>query len=166
MPYLRVSAVTLLLVYWIAFSGLAWGQEVPNAQREVIYGHKNGMALSMGVFSASARPSGKGIIYVVSGGFYSAWEWLPQVRTQVNPLLDRGYTVFAVLHGSTPRYTVPDVISYVHRAVRFVRYYAGEYGVNPAQLGIYSGSAGGHLALMIATADEKVNHFKFWQTGW
>jgi acetyl esterase/lipase len=40
----------------------------------------------------------------------------------------------------------------MHRAMRFVRFHAPEYGVDPDHLGITGGSAGGHLSLMQGTA--------------
>ena len=40
----------------------------------------------------------------------------------------------------------------MHRAVRFVRYHARDYQIDPDHLGITGGSAGGHLSLMLGTA--------------
>ena len=71
------------------------------------------------------------------------------------PLLDRGYTIFAVVHGSQPRYTVPEIIPDINRAVRFIRYHAKDYGIDPQRIGICGASAGGHLSLMIGTAGSK-----------
>src|SRR5262249_26205854 len=70
------------------------------------------------------------------------------------PFLQRGYTVFAVCHGSMPRYTIPEIIQDMHRAVRFIRHTAKEHGIDPDRLGIAGGSAGGHLSLMIGTAGD------------
>ncbi len=156
-PCLRVSAVTLLMVCWMALSSPAWGQAVANAQREVIYGHKDGMALTMVVVTPKAKVNGKGIIHVVSGGWFSTHEWIPNTVLQSEPYLQRGYTVFVVLHGSQPKYTAPEIPPDIHRAVRFVRYHARDFRIDPNHIGITGGSAGGHLSLMIATADDRVN---------
>ena len=71
----------------------------------------------------------------------------------IRPLLDRGYTVFAVVHGSQPRFTVPEIIQDMNRAVRFIRYHAKDYGIDKARIGI-SGAhrRAGHLSLMLGTA--------------
>jgi acetyl esterase/lipase len=61
--------------------------------------------------------------------------------------LDRGYTVFAVVHGSQPKYVITEVTEDIHRATRFIRHNAGKYGVNPDHIGIFGASAGGHLSL-------------------
>jgi dipeptidyl aminopeptidase/acylaminoacyl peptidase len=39
----------------------------------------------------------------------------------------------------------------VRRALRFIHLKGGEYGVNPDRLGVFGGSAGGHLSLMLGT---------------
>jgi acetyl esterase/lipase len=72
-------------------------------------------------------------------------------------MTDRGYTVFAVVHGSQPKFTIPEILEDMHRAVRFIRVHASDYGIDPDRLGIYGGSAGGHLSLMQGTAGKPGN---------
>jgi acetyl esterase/lipase len=90
------------------------------------------------------------VIFVVSGGWFSAHEAINE--GMVAPYLKHGYTVFAVVHGSQPKYTIPDVLADMHRAVRFIRHNAKEYGIDPDAVGICGGSAGGHISLMQGTA--------------
>src|SRR4029453_1827996 len=96
------------------------------------------------------KANGKGIIFCVSGGWVSDKIMMNPAFAQ--PFLDRGYTVFAVLHGSQPKFTIPEVLEDMHRAVRFIRHNAKKYNVDPEKLGIAGGSAGGHLSLMQGTA--------------
>ncbi len=122
---------------------------------DVIYGRKHGTALTFDVFKPKAKANGLGVIFCVSGGWYSAHENIPIVF--ITPLTDRGYTVFAVVHGSQPKFQIPEVLADMHRAVRFIRHNAGKYGIDPDRIGIYGGSAGGHLSLMQGTAGTKGN---------
>jgi acetyl esterase/lipase len=119
---------------------------------DVVYGRKHGMALTMDVFSPKENSNGLGVIFVVSGGWVSghAGVSLPLME----PLLKHGYTVFAVIHGSQPRYTIPEAIEDINRSVRFIRHHARDYAIDPAHLGIYGLSAGGHLSLMQGTAGD------------
>ena len=120
---------------------------------DVVYGRKAGMALTLDVFQP-ARQNGAGVIFLVSGGWASSHDDLSMVHVDVSnyeTYLRRGYTVFAVVHGSMPRFNVPDIILDVQRAVRYIRHNAAEYGVDPNRLGVLGSSSGGHLALMIAT---------------
>jgi len=52
---------------------------------------------------------------------------------------------------SQPEATVMEIAEDVNRAVRYVRHYARDYGVDPQRLGVTGGSAGGHLSLLLAT---------------
>jgi acetyl esterase/lipase len=115
--------------------------------RDVIYGRKAGLALTMDVIAPKEKPNGLGIVFVVSGG----WRSHPGViRPEMYaPFLRHGYTLFAVVHGSQPKFTVPEIVEDVHRAVRFIRYHAKDYRIDPDRLGITGGSAGGHLSLLI-----------------
>jgi len=122
---------------------------------EVIYGRKDGMALTMVVLKPNVKSNGKAIINVISGGWVSSYDWMPWAINDSKPFRDRGYTVFSVLHGSQPRYTIPDAVADLHRAVRFIRYHAADYGIDGAKLGITGSSAGGHLSLMMGTEDAK-----------
>src|SRR5205814_1426262 len=96
--------------------------------------------------------NGAAIIFCVSGGWFSSHD---NVNTGfVSEFLKRGYTVFAVVHGSQPKFTIPEVLQDMHRAVRFIRFHATDYKIDPNRLGIAGGSAGGHLSLMQGTAGD------------
>ena len=120
---------------------------------DVVYGHKDGMALTFDVFTPAA-PNGVGILNMVSGGWISRWTPPDEARPRYAALLSRGFTVFAVRHGSSPRFTVPEAYADVRRAVRFVRLHADTYGIDPDRLGVYGGSAGGHLSLLLGLASD------------
>src|SRR6185295_15435974 len=113
---------------------------------DVIYGRKFGTALTLDVFRP-AKPNGYGIALMVSGGWFSAHEAINANFFQ--PLLNRGYTVFAVVHGSQPKFNITEIVPDINRAIRFIRHNADKYGVQPDKLGITGGSAGGHLSLMM-----------------
>ncbi len=122
---------------------------------DVVYGHKAGMALTFDVFAPMGEPNGAGILFMVSGGWVSMWAPPEVVRPRFDALLDEGFTVFAVRHGSSPQFKVPEAYEDVQRAVRFVRLHASTYGVDPDRLGVWGGSAGGHLSLMLGLASDQ-----------
>jgi acetyl esterase/lipase len=120
-------------------------------QSDVIYGRKFGLALTMEVF-APAKPNGLGVIWVVSSSGKSSREQTlqPSFARRISPLLEHGYTVFAVIHGSAPAFQVQDYVHDVRRAVRVVRHRATELGIDAQRLGIAGSSSGGLIALMVA----------------
>ena len=71
--------------------------------------------------------------------------------------MEKGYTVFAVMHGSQPRYAIPEQVSDLRRAVRYIRYNAAKFKIDADRIGITGGSSGGHLALLVATAEDNIN---------
>jgi len=121
-------------------------------QRNVIYGHKYGMSLTMDVFTpADAR--GLAVLWVVSGSGRSSVDRIdkPSYQRCFRILLHKGYTVFAVVHSSAPRFTLQDMVPDIHRAVRFVRSHAQDFGIQADRIGIAGASAGGFLALLMGT---------------
>ncbi|OHB78550.1 MAG: esterase, partial [Planctomycetes bacterium RBG_16_64_10] len=121
----------------------------------VIYGRKFGTALTMDVFTPAKNANRAGVVFVVSGGWFSDHQAVSPVF--LTELLQRGYTVFAVVHGSQPKFTIPEIVADMHRAIRFVRFHADQYGVDPNRLGITGLSAGGHLSLMQGTGGDLGN---------
>ena len=115
---------------------------------DVIYGRKFGTALTLDVFQPHPA-NGLGIVLMVSGGWFSSHEAIN--ADYLRPLLSRGYTVFAVVHGSQPKFTITEIVQDIHRAVRFIRHNAARYAVDPDRLGITGSSAGGHLSLTLGT---------------
>src|SRR5262245_48932000 len=119
-------------------------------KQDVIYGRKYGVALTMDAFTPVKTANGAAVIFAVSGGWVSRHEAIQPAL--VTEFLKRGYTVFAVCHGCQPKFTIPEILDDMHRAVRFIRYHAKEYGVDPDRFAMCGASAGGHLSLMLGTA--------------
>ena len=121
---------------------------------DVVYGHKHGLALTFDVFKPTENANGAGVLYMVSGGWYSRWGPPERAKGRFAPLTDKGFTVFAVRHGSSPKFSIPEAVADVRRSVRFVRLNADRFQVDPNRLGVYGASAGGHLSLMLGTASD------------
>jgi acetyl esterase/lipase len=121
---------------------------------DVVYGHKDGLAMTLDVYRPAVTPNGAAILFMVSGGWYSRWAPPEQTQGILQPYLDHGFTMMAVRHGSSPRYTIPEAVADVRQAVRFVRRHANRWNIDPERLGVLGMSAGGHLALMLGTTGE------------
>jgi acetyl esterase/lipase len=133
-----------ILILLLAFTATSQTDVEFKRTEDVIYGRRPGVALTLDVFQPS-KPNGYGLALMVSGGWFSSHEAINPAFIQV--FLNRGYTVFAVVHGSKPKYVVTEIIEDIHRAIRFIRYNAGNYGIKPDHIGILGASAGGHLSL-------------------
>jgi len=126
----------------------------PVRTQDVIYGRRDGLALTLDVFQPPGKANGAALVLVVSANFESSPESVSLLSTYgvLAEPLKRGYTVFAVVPSSQPRYTVLEMREDVNRAVRFVRHNARRYGVDPGRIGIGGVSSGGLLALQVAVA--------------
>lgn len=148
----RFLAIALIL----GFSTLARSQPEYDVRADVVYGHKDGLAMTYDVFTPKQNPKGIGLLFMVSGGWVSTWMPPEQLAgTFLTRFLDAGYTVFAVRHGSSPRYLVPECAADVKLALRHIDQHASDHGIDRSKLGVFGFSAGGHLSLILGT---QTNH--------
>jgi len=144
---------------------------------DIVYGHDYGMAMTYDVYVPS-HPNGAGIILINSGGWKSPYDTFKVVdngkyrfttdkemlASDSWPILSpkklvlNGYTVFEVRHGSEPKFEMPEIVSHVRRALRFIVHHAKDYGVDANRIGLFGGSASGHLALLIGLSSELPLH--------
>ena len=152
----------MLLAAALLATPLAAGSEA-RVHADVVYGHKMGMALTFDALVPTEQ-NGAGVLFMVSGGWFSRWSDPHRIVAgssrragAIGDLLENGYAVFMVRHGSAPLFKVPDAVADVRRAVRYVRLNADDFGVDPDRLGVTGGSAGGHLSLMLGNASDEGN---------
>jgi acetyl esterase/lipase len=140
-----------------------------------VYGHRFGLALTFDVYTPG-NSNGAAVLFINSGGYASGlmrqcekgedsvWRFLPadavgkwdlpqllMEQYSFHKLLAAGFTVFDIRHGSTPRFTIDEMFEDCSRAVRYIKFHAKEYGIDAGRVGLWGGSAGGHLALLLGT---------------
>lgn len=140
----------LLVLYGLLVARSAFPESPAPYKRteDVIYARKFGTALTLDVFEP-AQKNGAAVLFMVSGGFVSSHGAI-NAKTY-SPFLERGYTVFAVVHACQPKFQIPEITQDIHRAVRYVRHNAVRWGIDTNKFGITGGSAGGHLSLTLGT---------------
>jgi acetyl esterase/lipase len=124
---------------------------------DVVYGHKLGLAMTCDVFTPTENANGAAVLFMVSGGWYSNWAPPEQTQYMFQPLTNKGFTVFAVRHGSSPKFSIPEAVADVRRSVRFIRMNAEKFKIDPNRIGVFGMSAGGHLSLILGTASDEGN---------
>ena len=142
----KIAVEKILLLGFLTF-GMAVNGEV-TFKNDIVYGHKDGMALIYDVL-VPETPNEAAILFMMSGGWYSSWAPPERRALQFKDMLDAGFTVVPIYHGSAPRYHIPDAYSDVSRAVRHIKMNAEDYGIDVNRIGVTGGSAGGHLSLML-----------------
>ena len=129
--------------------------------KNIVYGMYSGLALLMDIHYPTSS-NGIGLIHVSGSGFnrplsLNAKQLNHQghVKIECEKLLENGYTIFTINHRSTPRFKFPAPIKDAQRAVRFIRYNAEKFKINPKKIGAIGGSSGGNIVLMLGLLDGK-----------
>ncbi len=100
------------------------------------------------------RP-GAPIAVQVHGGSWVRGRRDSQARPLMYHLAEQGWVVAAPSYRLSPEATLPDQIVDVKRAIAWLRSAAGDLGADPGFVAVTGGSAGGHLAAMVAlTGDD------------
>jgi len=129
--------------------------------RNVPFARVGGRVLKLDVF-APADPAPAGVrrpaLLQIHGG---AWV-IGDKREQGIPLLKAlardGWVGFNANYRLSPAATWPDHLVDIKRALAFIRDHAEEYGVDPDFVAVTGGSAGGHLAAMVALTQNQARY--------
>jgi acetyl esterase/lipase len=121
---------------------------------DVQYCTGGGRPLLMDIYApkdAASKPA-PAVLWIHGGGWRSGSKSDRRVATL---LATNGFvsaTLDYRLSGEAP---FPAAIEDCKCGVRFLRANAAKYGIDPQRIGAAGGSAGGHLALLVGTADER-----------
>lgn len=169
----RVVCMLLLVAVSVTWAQTQGNSESPKVEpsRRVVYGEKQGTALTMEVFRPQ-KANGAAILFINSGGFMSPiferensadpasrFLFLSGAGEKIDlgmtfgfkELLFAGFTVFDVRHGSAPQFKLDEIVADCERAVRFVRENAADFRIDAHRIGVWGMSAGGYLAGYLAT---------------
>ena len=134
-----------VLIPWLAFH-----RRDIKVVRDVPFSEVDGQVLKLDVFSPKTPGARRPALLQIHGG---AW-FLGFKQYQGIPLLGhmaaQGWVGFNVDYRLSPRATFPAHIIDVKRALAWIREHADEYGVDPDFIVVTGGSAGGHLAALLA----------------
>ena len=157
------------MVFALAIAHVASGQPLQpgplstpgvSVTQDVVYGHKDGLALTYDVFKP-ARPNGGAVIHVQCGGWNSRYYPPDRLGARDRPnydeVLKRGFSLIQLRHGSTPRYNVPEIAADVDRGVRHIHMRAAQLGIDPNRIGIYGNSCGGMHSVLIGVKGDTGN---------
>jgi len=124
-------------------------------ESDVTYCMVDGVALKMDVYYPfENRGRFAATMFVHGGGWSSGDKAKGAGAADIPALQQAGFLVVSVNYRLAPEYEFPAMIEDVKCAVRSLRAHADEYNLDPNRIGVYGGSAGGHLVAMLGTTDE------------
>lgn len=117
--------------------------------RNLAYGEA-GFRNLLDVYRPKTPAQGCPVLLQIHGGAWTVGRKDQQGLPLMNHLASRGWVCVAPNYRLSPRATFPDHLVDVKRALAWVREHIREYGGDPDFVVVTGGSAGGHLASLVA----------------
>ncbi len=95
-----------------------------------------------------AETAGAPLIVWIHGG---GWEQGSYHQNPARAMTGRGYAVASIGYRLSSQAKYPAQIEDCKAAIRWLRAHAAVYGIDPARVGVWGASAGGHLAALLGT---------------
>jgi len=120
--------------------------------RDVVFARVAGRRLKLDVYKPAlpGGPSRRPAILQIHGGAWVFGDKREQGIPVCTHLAAAGWVAFNVNYRLSPGATFPDHLVDLKHALAWIREHAEEYGVDPGFIAVTGGSAGGHLATMMA----------------
>ncbi len=118
--------------------------------RDVPYCPQTSDTLKMDIYHP-AKPNGAAVMFIHGGGWSHGSKEGGSNNELWAALLDRGYVVASIDYRLAPEFQFPAQMQDVDCAVVYLKTHASELGIDPARIGVYGSSAGGHLASLLGT---------------
>jgi acetyl esterase/lipase len=133
-------------------------REVPHfpSMRDVTYGKAEDVELKLDLyFPKETKGKLPVTVYVHGGGWQNGDKSMGAGAMAIGELVKRGYLVVSINYRLAPAHKFPAQIEDVKCAIRFLRAHAKDYNLDPKRIGVWGGSAGGHLVALLGTSDDK-----------
>lgn len=101
----------------------------------------------------AGQATGAGVL-VLPGGGYQILTLPGEGPIPARFFRDNNVAAFVLRYRKGPRYHYPTTLLDAQRAMRLIKSRAREFGIDPERVGVLGGSAGGHLAALVATLHE------------
>lgn len=153
---LAVAAGSIIIVL-AGIGTFAQISKSPQLKADVAYANIGGKPLLMDVYRSDISPSRpQPLVVLVHGGGWCSGN-RKQMADMAVGLARLGYCAVTVEYRLAPQVHFPEPLSDVKTAIIYLKSHAAEFNIDPSRIGIVGGSAGGHLALLVAVTNSEVN---------
>lgn len=122
-------------------------------QKDIVYKQVDSTSLQLDIYKLKNLSEAAPVLIFIHGG-----AWAKGERSDYLPyLLDyaqKGYVTITVSYRLSGAAHFPAAVQDVQSAVQWIREHSAAHMINPEKIALIGGSAGGHLAMMVAYADE------------
>ncbi len=114
------------------------------------FGREQAMNLEVDVYRNAAKPTGCPVLFQIHGGGWMIGTKDEQALPLKNQMASAGWLCVTTNYRLSPAATFPDRLFVCKRALAWIREHVAEYGGDPDFIVVTGGSAGGHLAALVA----------------
>jgi len=126
----------------------------PNAICNLAYGENNSKGGNrLDLYLPEATKPYPLVVWIHGGGWVSGDKRLPPCRS----LLQKGFAVASLNYRLVSEAPFPAQLDDCKKAISWLCENADKYGIDKNRIGVWGASAGGHLALLLSTADNAKN---------
>jgi alpha-L-fucosidase 2 len=118
-------------------------------QDGILYAEVDGQTLTMDYYAPKGPGPHPAAIIIHGGGYRRGDSKSGSEAYCADFLAPAGYAVFSINYRLAPKYPYPYMVHDVERSIRFIRHSAARWNVNPNQIALVGGSAGGFLSNMV-----------------
>lgn len=124
--------------------------------KDIVYKQVDSTQLQLDIYKLKSLKKAAPVLIFIHGG-----AWSKGKRSDYLPYLldyaEKGFVTATVSYRLSGVAHFPAAVHDVKNAVHWIRSHAFEYNINPEKIALIGGSAGGHLAMMVAYSEEKEN---------
>ncbi|HEX5064827.1 MAG TPA: alpha/beta hydrolase [Myxococcota bacterium] len=117
---------------------------------DIPFGREGGKHLELDVYRSAARPTGCPVLFQIHGGGWMIGDKREQALPLMNHMASAGWVCVTANYRLSPAATYPEHLIDCKRALAWIREHIHEYGGDPDLVVVTGGSAGGHLAALVA----------------
>lgn len=145
------SALTcILLLGWCSDSSLPAQAPAPQRHLDIEYASVDGLSLKLDLYTPGENVDApRPLVVWIHGG---AWRAGDKQRCPAVRLVSRGYIVASINYRLSQQAIFPAQIYDCKAAIRWLRANAEMYHIDPARIGVWGSSAGGHLVALLGTS--------------
>lgn len=147
--------LSILIALVICLPALAQGQQIPSDVeliRDIEYGKGGDVSLKLDIVRPKVQPKDRmPVVIFIHGGGWRGGDKQAHVPHLI-PLAQKGYFCATINYRLTDVAIFPAQIEDCKCAIRWMRAHAKEYNADPKRIGVWGGSAGGHLVALLGTS--------------
>ena len=118
--------------------------------KDIQYSRERGIDLKLDVYRSRSQPTRCPVLFQIHGGGWMTGSKNEQALPLMLQLAARGWVCVSADYRLSPHATFPEHLVDVKKALAWIKQHVAEYGGDPDFVVVTGGSAGGHLAALVA----------------